>query len=185
MRSALFITLISLFLLTACNLQQASDGTTPEATSEVIQQTDPSPTVESAPAQPTTEHSPLLPTPVQVTAVAPPVVTATLPPLNTLPPQGSSGENGTALPPTLDPASADNIHEIEARANTQIGLNYEATVEGGSVQLILQGPDGIIWEKTLTQTETDRIEFTTTQAGTYRVLVNINQLAGNYSILWD
>lgn len=185
MRSTLFAFVIMLVILPACNLQQAPEAT--ESIAPPVEESVLTPTVENAPQA--TGESPLLPTPLQQnTAEAPPlVITATLPPLNTLAPQGSTGDssNSTALPPTLDPAQADNLHEIQARANTQIGLNYEATVEGGSVQLILQGPDGVIWEKTLTQTETDRIEFTTTQAGTYMVLVEINQLAGNYSISWD
>ena len=51
--------------------------------------------------------------------------------------------------------------------------------------MTMQGPDGVVWQKTFTTTENSRAEVTIQQGGTYEILVDINNFDGNYSISWD
>ncbi|HEX2906595.1 MAG TPA: hypothetical protein VHO69_07040, partial [Phototrophicaceae bacterium] len=66
-----------------------------------------------------------------------------------------------------------------------IGLNYTADVLTGSVTLSFQGAEGILWQKTLTVSETSRVEVTVERGGDYEVLAFIERFDGSYNLSWD
>ena len=167
-------------LLAACNLQQqppAAITPSPAPPDEQIStslppQTQPTavlPTIQPG-LQPT-----LQPTPTQIT-----LVTVTLPPQ----PTTVEFSNLEGLP-TLDPALADEQYELQVRDGATVGVNYEVTLITGTVDMVLQGPDGVLWQKTFTSSETGRAEVQVEQGGTYQVLVDRNRFDGNYSVSWD
>jgi hypothetical protein len=87
--------------------------------------------------------------------------------------------------PTMDAALADQRYEIEVRDGRTVGVNYDVTVIRGSVLMVMQGPDGVVWQKTLTASETSRAEITVQQGGTYEVLVDIQNFDGQFQLSWD
>jgi hypothetical protein len=91
--------------------------------------------------------------------------------------------NGTLIP-TLNPTDADQRYEVTVRDGKTIILNYVVTMTGGTLDFTLQGPDGVVWQKTLTASETSRIEVPVKLGGMYELLVQIDHFAGNYSIEW-
>ncbi len=160
-----------LVVLAACNLQQVSPTSTP------ISVTDQQPDIGST-------DIPSQPTPLPLLSLTPNAVEqGGLPP--TAVPLGSTpGVVGTGVP-TLDSAAADDRYELQVRDGRTVGVNYNVTVTQGSVTMTMQGPDGVVWQKTFTTTENSRAEVTIQQGGTYEILVDINNFDGNYSISWD
>jgi hypothetical protein len=162
-------------LLSACNLQQI----------------DPTPrvsiTVQPQQATSTPALNPLLPT-LRPTPTSLPLAslsaTTPLPGIPTPIPLGN-GTPSNALTPTLNAAEADQRYEMTVPNNKTIGVNYEVTLITGTVNMTLQGPDGVVWQKTLTTSETSRAEVPIQQGGVYEILVQIEQFDGNYSINWD
>jgi hypothetical protein len=158
-------------LLAACNLQQGPVPTLPPDTppdSQIIA----TPTaLDQIPALPT-----LLPTPTQLIIVTttPPVAAPT-----TIDFGGGTGQ------PTIDAAFADERYAVEVRDGATIGMNYDVTINRGTISMILQGPDGVLWQQTFTASEAGRAEVQITQGGTYEVLVNRENLDGNYAVSWD
>ena len=55
----------------------------------------------------------------------------------------------------------------------------------GSVTLTMQGPDGAVWQKTFTASETGRIEVVVKQSGAYDVMAQTDHFEGNYQLSWD
>jgi hypothetical protein len=165
----IFITVLS---LAACNLQQAGVTPTPGVTA---QPQDASPEPTSADAQPT-----LRPTPTTLLLVS----ATPQPGIPTVIPLGGGTPNGTAIA-TLNPAEADQRYEIVARDGQTVGVNYVVTITGGTLNFTMQGPDGVVWQKTLTTSETSRAEVRIKTGGTYEVLVQIDRFDGNYSVSWD
>jgi hypothetical protein len=162
---------IALFL-TACNLQQQPPTpiTPPPTATDSNAQTAPSP----IPAEQSTARPTLLPTPTQIT-----LVTATLAAAPT------TINPGTGVP-TLDAAQADERFPIEARSGATLGVNYEVTIEAhGVVSMTMQGPDGVLWQKVFTASETGRAEVQVAQGGTYEILVFRENLDGSYAVSWD
>jgi hypothetical protein len=170
------ITFLITLLLTACNLQQQAPTPTslPPTATEADNQTAPSPIpAEQAtpPAQPT-----LIATPTQLI-----LVTTTL----SAPPATINTGSGTGVP-TLDAAQADERFPIEARNGATLGVNYEVTIGArGTVTMIVQGPDGVLWQHTFTASEAGRAEVQIEQGGTYEVLVFRENLDGSYAVSWD
>jgi hypothetical protein len=160
-----------LVFLSACNLQM-SPALTP--TIVVTQAQDVPPTLTPVPvgstAQPTLAPPPL---PTPTVGIVTPI------PLGV----GTPGLTGTGVP-TLSAALADDRYEIQVRPNATIGVNYTVNVITGSVTFTLQGPDGVLWQKTITATENTRVEVVVQQGGLYEVLVDINNFDGNYSLSW-
>src|SRR5690554_6690990 len=101
-RNALLITIA---LLSACNLQQI-DPTPPISATE-----------QQATAQPTAPAPTLRPTPTSQPIASPPPVTP-LPGVPTVVPVGGTPAN--ALTPTLNPAVADQRHELQARSGQTV-----------------------------------------------------------------
>jgi uncharacterized lipoprotein len=170
-----FIAMLTILLLAACNLQQEPPASTTIPPTESDAQAAPSPVpIEEVPSQPT-----LFPTPTQLT-----LVTATLPAApTTVDIGGSTGGGGVA---TLDAAQADERYPIEARDGATLGVNYEVTIGvRGVVSMIVQGPDGLLWQRTFTASETGRAEVQIEQGGTYEVLVFRENLDGSYAVSWD
>ena len=156
-------------LLAACNLQQGPEltpTTAPVAETPLI-----SVTALPSPVLPT-----LQPTPTQMTLVTQTPLVA---------PTTIDIDSGGSAKPKMDAALADERYELNARANSTVGINYDVTLTSGTVMMILQGPDGLIWQKTFTETEKGREEIAITQGGTYEILVIREQLDGNYSVSWD
>lgn len=169
------IGLMAALLLAACNLQQQPPTPTP------LPPTQPDSQEQSfASATPPAAMTPLptlLPTPTQ-----PVLVTATL----SGPPTTVNIEGGGEGLPTLDAALADERYAIEARNSATLGLNYEVTIGArGVVSMTMQGPDGVVWQKVFTTSETGRAEVGIEQGGTYEVLVDRENLDGSYSVSWD
>jgi hypothetical protein len=107
-----------------------------------------------------------------------------LPGIPTVIPLGGTPGSGT-LVPTLNPTDADQRYEMTVRDGKTIGVNYEVTFTSGLITMTLQGPDGVVWQKTFTASETSRAEVTIRQGGTYEILVQIDRFDGNYSVSWD
>jgi hypothetical protein len=168
-----FIAILTLLLLAACNLQQQPPSLTAESPSESDPQTAPSP----VPAGQSTSQPTLLPTPTQIT-----LVTATLPVV----PTTIDIIGGGAGAATLDASQADERYPIEARSGATLGVNYEVTIGArGVVSMTVQGPDGLLWQKTFTTSETGRAEVQIEQGGTYEILVFRQNLDGSYAVSWD
>lgn len=159
-------------LLAACNLQQGPQLT---PTAPTVAET-PLISVTDLPLLPSPALPPLLPTPTQMTLVTQTPLTAPTP---------IGIDSGGSASPTMDVALADEHYELNARANSTVGINYDVTLTSGSVVMMLQGPDGLIWQKTFTATEKGREEVAITQGGTYEILVTHEHLDGNYSVSWD
>jgi hypothetical protein len=172
------ICLISL-LLSACNLQQQGDPTpTLDVTSQPQQETLQPTQSESLPTlRPTPTSLPL----ASLVAVTPQPGIPTAIPLGA----GTAGTPSNALTPTLNAAEADQRYEMTVRDNKTIGVNYVVTLITGTVSMTLQGPDGVVWQKTLTVSETSRAEVPIKQGGIYEILVQIENFDGNYSVSWD
>ena len=161
-----------LCLLAACNLQVATEPATPTATQL--------PTVEATQAvmptrTPTNLLPTLLPTPIQLS----PGQEFTDP----LPVTVPAGDDVPA--PTVSAAQADDRYEVTIRAGDTIGLNYEAEITQGSLSLILQGPQGVVWQKTLTASENTRVPITVEIGGDYELLIFRQSFDGSYSFRWD
>lgn len=165
-----------LLLLAACNLQQDDPTPTVGVTEQPQQEASPQPSL--TPLLP-----PLRPTPTSLPLAS--LAAATPQPgIPTAIPLGS-GTPGNALTPTLDAAEADQRYEMTVRDNKTIGVNYVVTLVTGTVSMTLQGPDGVVWQKTLTTSETSRAEVPIKQGGIYEILVQIDRFDGNYSVSWD
>jgi len=73
-----------------------------------------------------------------------------------------------------------------ATARTRLGrLSRRVTMTTGSVTLTMQGPSGVVWQKTFTASETGRIEVTIQQAGAYDVMAHTDHFEGHYELSWD
>ena len=168
-----FRTLLLILLLTACNLQQQTTPT-PVATALPAQV---SPTPESV--QPTTPLPTLQPTPTQILLVT------TTPDLN--PTTVDFANGGTPVPgqPTRDAAGFDERYEVVTRDESTITVIFDVTVDSGAIIMIMQGPDGLVWEKTFTTTEAGREAVAITAGGTYEILVDRQNLSGNYAVSWE
>jgi hypothetical protein len=167
-RTSLFITLF----LAACNLQQQGEPTpTLSATQE--QAATSTPVIEQT-ALPT-----LRPTPTSL-SLATPIVSVTQQGIPTVLLPGT----GTLIP-TVNPTGVAQRFEMTVRDGKTIGVNYEVTMTGGSIRFTLQGTDGVVWQKTLTTSETTRVEVPIKLGGMYEILVNIDHFDGNFSVSWD
>lgn len=170
-----YVLLLALLVLAACNLQQGDPTPTTSSTQQPQQDDDTQPT----PSQPSLAT--LRPTPTSLPLVT--QATSAQPGIPTAVPLGSTP--GNALTPTLNPAEADQRYELQARAGQTVGVNYVVTITSGTIHFTMQGPDGVVWQKTLTTSETSRAEVPVTQGGTYEILVQIERFDGNYSVSWD
>lgn len=163
--AALFLAIL---LLAGCNLAFSPEAPTAAPTQptepEVANTLEPTRTPFGAATQPPT----LLP---------PPLGTASVP---TIIPVGA-----TAGTPTLNAALADQRYELQVRADHTIGVNYTITMTRGSVTLVLQGPDGLVWQQTFVASETGRAEVPVKQGGMYEVLATIENFDGNFNVSWD
>lgn len=164
--------LLALLLLTACNLRV---GTPPAPTAPTV------PTLEApttAPSRTPVGLPTLLPTPAQSLPgqefVQPIPVTVNAP-----------GVNAPPGAPTLSAALADDRYEVTITSGGNIGLNYEAEILRGSLSLVFQGPDGIVWQQSLTVSDTQRIPLTIQQGGVYELLIFRQNFDGSYSFRWD
>ncbi|MBZ0285474.1 MAG: hypothetical protein K8L97_32390 [Anaerolineae bacterium] len=159
--------MLAALLLSGCNLafNPPPPTTLPTFTaeSESVNTLEPSRTPFGTTAQPPT----LLP---------PPLPTSNLPTAIPL---------GTAGTPTVNAALADQRYELQVRPNHTIGVNYTITMTRGTVTLVLQGTDGLVWQQTFTTAETGRAEVPIKQGGMYEVLATIENFDGNFNISWD
>lgn len=160
-------------MITACNLQQTPLNPTPTLV--------PTPTALDQPTEQPTRTLINQPT-SQPSLVAPPLPTFQTP---TAVPLGSNpiATTGTIIP-TVSTQEAVKSTTIQLAAGKTIGLNYVVTMTSGSVTLTMQGPDGVVWQKTFTASETGRIEVTVQQAGDYDVMAHTDRFAGNYQLSW-
>ncbi|MEO8606795.1 MAG: hypothetical protein ABI690_02880 [Chloroflexota bacterium] len=174
----LTVCIIVAALLTACNLQQQGEATPTLDASIQPPQT----TITPAQVLPT-----LRPTPTSF-ALATAVPPSPFPGLPTVIPLGGGTPglpgSGTVIP-TLNPTDADQRYEITVKDGKTIGVNYVVTITSGTITMTLQGPDGVVWQKTLTASETSRAEVPIKLGGTYEILVQIDHFDGNYSVSWD
>jgi hypothetical protein len=164
-------------LLTACNLQQQGEATPTLNTTSQPQDASPQPSL-TAPG-PTLHPTPTSLPLASVGAVTPLPGIPTVIPLG-----GGTPGNGTVIP-TLNPTDADQRYEMTVKDGKTIGVNYIVTITSGTISMTLQGPDGVVWQKTLTASETSRAEVPIKRGGTYEILVQIDHFDGNYSVNWD
>lgn len=165
-------------LLAACNLQQGDVTPTLNATNRP-QDASPQPSL-TAPL-PTLRPTPTSLPVASLAAVTPPPGIPTAIPLG----GGTPGTSGGTLIPTLNPTDADQRYEMTVKDGKTIGVNYVVTITSGTISMTLQGPDGVVWQKTLTASETSRAEVPIKLGGTYEILVQIDHFDGNYSVTWD
>jgi hypothetical protein len=158
-------------LLSACNLQQQTTPT-PAATVAFATQT---PQI----LPPVTSLPPLQPTPTQLV-----LVTATLDTNPTTVNFTSSGTVATGQP-TQDAALFDERYEVAAREESTVTVIFDVTITSGTIFMILQGPDGLLWEKTFTATEAGREDVTILTGGLYEILVDRQNFSGNYAVGWE
>ncbi|MEP6984059.1 MAG: hypothetical protein ABI970_00575 [Chloroflexota bacterium] len=167
-------------VLTACNLQQTPVEVTPtlQPTPTALSQPTDQPT-RTPIGQPTVQQAP------QSSVVAPTLSllqTPTALPLGVNP--NATGTNGTVIP-TVSTQQAVKSTTIQVAAGKTVGLNYVVTATGGSLTLTMQGPAGVVWQKTFTASETGRIEVAIQQAGAYDVMAQTDRFEGNYQLSWD
>jgi hypothetical protein len=151
-------------LLAACNLQQVP----PTATLA-----DPQTVASPAPADALPITPTLRPTPTQIFLVT------------TTPDSAPTPLNFGTGQPTQDAAQFNERYEVNVRDDTPIAVIYDITITRGSLLMLLQGPDGVVWEQSFTATEAGRAEVTITQGGTYEILVRRENFDGNYSVSWE
>jgi hypothetical protein len=163
--------LVITLMVAACNLQQQVTPT-PETTAVPV-------VVSPSPPQPGTALPTLQPTPTQIV-----LVSATP---GTNPTTVNFTGDGTIVPgqPTQDAALFDERYEVAARAESTITVIFDVTVTGGLIFMILQGPDGLIWEKTFTATEAGREPVAVVNGGIYEILVDRQNLSGSYAVSWE
>ena len=161
-------------VLTACNLQQTPLNPTPTL--------QPTPTaLTQSTEQPT--RTPIGQPTAQSTLVAPPLpnlITPTALPLGANATPGS----GTIIP-TVSTQQAVQSTTIQVAAGKTVGLTYTVTMTSGSLTLTMQGPDGAVWQKTFTASETNRIEVVVKQGGEYAVMAQTDRFEGHYELSWN
>jgi len=87
-------------------------------------------------------------------------------------------------------ASYDTFDGIErtafrAQEGQTISLDYDVTVEKGSLTLRLVAPDGeSVWEKTYSQDGDESITLTAPQQGRYRLCVEGDGAGGSFGLSW-
>jgi hypothetical protein len=157
-------------LLAGCNLQAITPAPPPTAATETPPALDEAPT-RTPPAQAT-----LIATPTQFSPLLP------APPL----PVTLDALGGAVPAPVYDPATADDRYEVTTRPGQALAIVYEATVTQGSLGLVIQGPGGVIWQRTLTASENSRADFTIEQGGMYELLVfRQGFFDGSYAFRWE
>lgn len=169
----LFIVVLLFPVLAACNLQTQPLATiTPTTEPTVI--TSPQPLL-----TPTSALPPLQATPTQLPLFGQPAATATI---NIIVNPGG----GTTAGATLDAALFDGRFEVEARTDGEtIGIVYDVTIFRGSILMVLQGTNGLVWQKTLTASENSRADVPVPQAGVYELLIDAQNLSGEYSFRFE
>lgn len=129
---------------------------------------------------------------------------STLPPLPATPTQFFPGQAASPQPVTLaapdanppaaeplpqatiDPATANDRYEITARSGQQVGIIYEVAIPAGmSLSMVVQGPDGVVWQRTLTADASTREEFAVEQGGVYELLLFRQGSNISYAFSWD
>ena len=165
--------LVGLCLVAGCNLQsqpRETEAPTSEPTLNVTQ----APLV-----TPTNALPPLQATPTQLPLFGQPTVAVTTT-INVI------GNPNITLPTRFDPALADQRFEVEARSDGEtIGIVYEVTINTGSVFMVLQGVDGIVWQMTLTASENSRADVSVPKAGVYELLIDAQNLSGGYNFRFE
>lgn len=164
---------IILLLSSACNLQQTPLNPTP-----TLQAT---PTAFTAATEPPT-RTPQNETTAQPTLVMPPMPTSQTP--TAFPSAGNPVMGAATVIPTVSTQEAVKSTTIQVNAGKTISLNYAITMTSGSVTLTMQGPDGVVWQKTFTTSETGRIDVTVQQGGAYDVMAHTERFAGSYQLSW-
>lgn len=189
-RYALFLIAVLGLALASCTLETAAP--TPTTDPNILQ------TWTAVPVTPVvqpTNATPIpggrgLPTTIPMTntpdGVPPRPVTPVL--LTPLPfgalPASNANQSDSGLPP-VSAAGAAARFPVTLRAGQTVGINYAVTVLTGSVTLVFQGAGGILWQKTFTASETNRVPVTVQQGGTYEVLAFTDRFDGSYNLSWD
>lgn len=186
MRLRYALLFLSVLGLAACNLDQAAP--TPTMDPDILETWTPVPVT---PIVQPTDGSPIpsgqsLPTPLPMTntpdGVPPrPVTPVLLTPL----PLGVPNANPAAGLPARSATGAASRYPIMLRPGETVGINYGITVLAGSVTLVFQGPEGILWQKTFTASETNRAQVTVQTGGSYEVLAFTEAFNGSYDLSWD
>ncbi len=169
-------------VLTACNLQQTPSNPTPtlQSTPTALNQPPEQPTRTPIGLPNSNQQPSQLP---ESSLSAPPLPNLQTP---TALPLGASPNpaNGTVIP-TVSTQQAVKSTTIQVAAGKTVGLNYVVTLTMGSVTLTMQGPAGVVWQKTFTASETGRVEVPIQQAGAYDVMAQTDHFEGNYQLSWD
>lgn len=172
-------------VVSACNLQQTPSNPTPTLQATPTQLSQPTEQATRTPiGQPTVQQQHL-----PQSSVAAPTLsilgTPTALPFGTTPNATSAVVGSGTVIPTVSTQQAVKSTTIQVAAGKTVGLNYVVTTSGGSVTLTMQGPSGVVWQKTFTSSETGRAEMTIQVAGAYDVMAQTDHFQGNYQLSWD
>ena len=75
-----------------------------------------------------------------------------------------------------------SLNQIGAAGFKHLGRRHELDAVKSNAN---QGPDGLIWEKTFTATEAGREPVSIVSGGIYEILVDRQNLDGNYAVSWE
>jgi hypothetical protein len=97
--------------------------------------------------------------------------------------------------PTVDPnlivarEQADDVFIVDVPFEGTLILNYSATVTGGYITFMAQGPDGstnVVWQYRATTTEDNSAAIPISQAGRYEVLIDKSpDFQGGHALSWE
>lgn len=158
-------------LLAGCNLQTLAPTPTPVESTAAADVT-PTSLPSLTPLPDLTARPTLVPPPLAETPTAVPLGVS------------SGTPNPLAGEPTVDPATATQRYALTARAGKTVGVNYNLIVTRGTVTLIMQGPEGVVWKQTFSATETGRVEVPV-QGGAYEILAQVERFDGSFDLSWD
>ncbi len=180
MRLSLAAFILTGLLLPACTLEQAAP--TPTIHPDILQTWTPvpvTPIVQPTAASPAPAGQ-VVPTalPLNQTDSAEPPRPVTPVLLTPLPP-------GAQAVPGPGTAGAAARYTLTLRSGETVGVNYAIHVLTGSVTLVFQGAEGVLWQQTFTVSETNRAAVTASRGGVYEVLVFTERFDGSYDLSWD
>ena len=85
-------------------------------------------------------------------------------------------------------ASFDGVERktIRAQENQTITLDYDVTVEKGTLVLAIVGPDGeSVWEEPFREDGSDILALTASQKGVYTIHIEGENTTGGFDLSWS
>lgn len=178
-RRIVYLLVITVLLIAGCNLQQAMPTPT-------LAVTPASPTTNATSIQESSTSQPGIQMTTRATLPPPPLAsTPTALPIGEIPPNAPTLAVLGPDVPTLSAASAAYRYEVKAAPGKRLRLHYNIQLKTGAVSLVMQGPEGVIWQKSFTATAVSQDELTLAAGGVYEILVFAERFDGSYSVWWE